>query len=457
MNDELITERYVRTTVATQAQHRIPALSVAIQRGDRPLWTCQVGLSGRDEAPLETDSQFRIGSITKTFTAVMVMRCRDAGLVDLDDELGRHLPVPRLGELTIRRLMSHTSGIQREPVGDVWDTLSPPDVDQLIAEMARAERVLPNNRQFHYSNLGIALLGQMVARLRGGTWAEVLAEEILRPLGLHDTSVQPGPTAVIGYLVDQYSDHARAEPATDFAAVGPAAQLWSTATDQARWAAFLADPAAVDPDGDVLAPETLDEMRWPLTVAEEALWAGGVGLTLLLVPQGDRVIHVGHDGAMPGFLAGTYGRRGPHQPPAFAAAVLGSSGTASAIIELPHTLLRLAAEIDPPDPTPWAPGEPAPPAYQSVLGRWWSEGYEYTFGWFDGQLQARAVAAPAGRPPAVFVEIEPDVLRTQSGREVGELLRLHRDDSGRVVHMHWATYRLTRNQETFDGVPASQP
>lgn len=457
MTDELITSRYVRTTVATQAQNRIPGLSVAIHRADRPLWTCQVGLSGRDEAPLSPESQFRIGSITKTFTAVLVMQARDAGLIDLDDELGKHLPVPRFGELPIRRLLSHTSGIQREPFGDVWDTLSPPDVDQLLADMARVERVLPNNRQFHYSNLGLTLLGHMVAHLRGATWTELVADEILRPLGLTDTSVQPGPNAVTGYLVDEYSDHVRPEPPTDFGAVGPAGQMWSTATDMARWAAFLADPAALDPDGTVLASATIDEMRWPLTVAEEALWGGGVGLTLLLIPQGDRVMHVGHDGAMPGFLAGAYGRRGPYQPAAFAAAALGSSGTASAIIDLPHVLLRLAAELDPPDPTPWAPGEAAPPAYQSVLGRWWSEGSEFTFGWFEGKLQARAVGAPIGRPPAVFVELEPDVLRTESGREVGELLRLHRDESGAVVRMHWATYRVTRQQETFDGIPASQP
>ena len=102
----------------------------------------------------------------------------------------------------------------------------------------------------------------------------MLAERILTPLGLTDTAVDARPTAATGYLVDAYSDHAHPEPPTDFGAVGPAAQLWSTAADLARWAAFLADPAAVDPDGAVLAPATLDEMRWPLTVTDETLWGG---------------------------------------------------------------------------------------------------------------------------------------------------------------------------------------
>src|SRR5262249_26269953 len=151
--------------------------------------------------------------------------------------------------------------------------------------------------------------------------------------------------------VDAYSDHARPEPATDMGGIAPAAQLWGQASDLARWAAFLADPAAVDPDGAVLAAASLDEMRWPLTPTDEALWAVGWGLGLSRVPGagGPGGIHVGHDGARPGFLAGVYGRRGEGAPPACGAAVLGSSGTSGKILELPHELLRAAAEHDPPE------------------------------------------------------------------------------------------------------------
>src|SRR5215472_12027467 len=73
-------ERQVRTT---QAQARVPALSAAVQRHDRPVWTLQVGRSGT-ETPLQSDTLFRIGSVTKTFTAVTVMQCRDDGLLELD-------------------------------------------------------------------------------------------------------------------------------------------------------------------------------------------------------------------------------------------------------------------------------------------------------------------------------------------------------------------------------------
>ncbi|WP_433066962.1 serine hydrolase domain-containing protein [Dactylosporangium sp. CS-033363] len=432
-----------------QSEARVPALSVAVHRADRPLWTFQVG------AGVDAGSQLRMGSITKTFTAVLVMQCRDEGLLDLDDQIARHLPVKAHGELTVGRMLSHLSGLQREPFGDVWDTMQAPDVEGLLARLDRAEQVLRPGLRFHYSNLAIALLGHLVGRLRGGTWAEVLQDRILDPFGLHDTAVTP-ERPITGYQVDAWSDYAHPEPPTDFGAVGPAAQLWSTAADLARWAAFLADPREMDPNGTVLSAATVEEMRVPQVVTEDVLWARGFGLGLVLHPRpgGERIVHVGHDGAMPGFLAGAYGRAGGSGTPrALGVASLGSSGTAGEICELPHELLEAVVEHDPADIAPWVPGPQAPPRYRAVLGRWWGEGFEYAFSWHDGMLHARSIDAPGKRPPAVFAPVdgEPDVFRTVSGREAGELLRLTRDADGIVVRMHWATYRFTRGQEAFDG------
>jgi CubicO group peptidase (beta-lactamase class C family) len=452
------TPRYERAARRAQADGRIPALAVALHRADREPWVFSVGDSGNPAHPLGPDSRFRIGSVTKTFTAVLVMQARDEGVLDLDRPVADYLDVPAHGDATIRRLLSHTAGFQREPYGDVWDTLIAPDAGRMLAELDRAERVLPNARRYHYSNLGLAVLGQLVAKLRGGTWEELVAELVLEPLGLHRTTVARPAEAAVGYLVDAYSDAARPEPPVDLAGVGPAAQLWSSAGDMAKWAAFLASPEIVDPDGRVLAAATVDEMRWPLTTTDEALWAAGFGLGLILVPDGKRVMHVGHDGAMPGFLAGVYGRRGGEgNPGALGCAVLGSSGTASETNELVHDLLRMAVESDPAEIATWRPAPPAPAAYRPVLGRWWSEGMEFVFTWHDGRLQARAAEAPASRPPAVFEPLpgDTDVLRTVSGREAGELLRLTRDGSGAVTRMHWATYRFTRLQEGFDGGLAS--
>jgi CubicO group peptidase (beta-lactamase class C family) len=443
-------ERHVRLA---QKRGRIPAVTAAVHRSDRPLWTFQIGA--------DPDTRFRIGSITKTFTAVLVLQCRDDGLLDLDDPLAKHLDVAAHGDLTIARLLAHNAGLQREPYGDVWDTMRAPDDAGLLATLDRAERVLPSGRRMHYSNLAFALLGRLVADKRCGTWAESLAERVLGPLGLTATTVEPTSRAAAGYMVDAYSDHARREPVLDCRALSPAAQLWSTAADMAKWAAFLADPAALDPAGAVLAAATVEEMRWPRTISDETRWSAAFGLGLLLVPQGsERIVHVGHDGAMPGFLAAAYGRLGGDGvPSALGAAVLGSSGTGVEVLQAPHALLAAAVDEDPAEITPWTPGEPAPATLRSVLGRWWGEGFEYVFSWRDGRLSARAADDSSGRPPAVFVPVDgsTDLLRTESGREAGELLRLTRNGSGAVVRMHWATYRFTRGQETFDGIVASEP
>ncbi|MGX6605109.1 serine hydrolase domain-containing protein [Micromonosporaceae bacterium Da 78-11] len=449
---------YERAARRAQADGRVPALSVALHRADRDPWTLTVGSSGDPAHPLDADTRFRIGSVTKTFTAVLVMQARDDGLLDLDQPVSAYLDVPAHGDATIRALLSHTAGYQREPAGDIWDTLLAPDAAALLAELDRAERVLPNARRYHYSNLGLAVLGQLVADLRGGTWDRALTDRILTPLGLTSTTVTPPANAAVGYLVDAYSDAARPEPRLDMRGASPAAQLWSTAGDMAKWASFLASPELIDPHGVVLAAATLDEMRWPLTTTQEDHWVAGFGLGLMLEPRGRRILHVGHDGAMPGFLAGVYGRRGGDGVPgALGCAVLGSSGTAVEINDLVHELLRLAVELDPADIRPWAPAGPAPTQYRSALGIWWSEGTPFVFSWHDGRLQARFADAPGDLPPSVFrpVPDRPDTLRTVAGRETGELLRLTRDADATIVRMHWATYRLTRVQETFDGFPAS--
>ena len=449
------TATYERLARACQNEHRVPALAAAVHRADRPTWTFEVGSSGTDRA-LDADTQFRLGSVTKTFTAILVLQCRDDGLLDLDDRIDAHIAVPAHGDLTIRRLLSHTSGLQREPYGDIWDTMLAPQTAELLEQLDQAERVLGNGRQFHYSNLGFSLLGRIVAERRGGTWADILADRILTPLGLSSITVDPTERAATGYLVDAYTDHAWPEAPMQTDAIGPAGQLWGSASDLARWAGFLVDPQTVDPDGTVLAATTLDEMRWPATTTMEDAWAMGFGLGLMLAPQSvpaERIVHVGHTGSMPGFLAGVFGRRGGSgRPKALGAAVVGSSGTASALVALPHQLLATAVREDPADVPVWTIGTPAPPAYASVLGQWWQEGSALVFSWRNGTLSCRFTNDPSAVPSSEFEPIDAgnEVLRCVSGPERGERLVLHRDpSSGDVVSMNFATYRVSRTQEPF--------
>ena len=119
-SDELAAE--LRAVLAEhQTDKRLPSIAGAVLRDREVLWADAVGLADAEAGEAATpEHQYRIGSITKTFTAVAVMQLRDEGKLDLEDRLDEHLDVPARGDLTLRRMLSHGSGLQRELPGNVW-------------------------------------------------------------------------------------------------------------------------------------------------------------------------------------------------------------------------------------------------------------------------------------------------------------------------------------------------
>lgn len=423
-----------------QAERRLPSISATVFRGAESLWYGAAGHAVLDPPePPTADTQYRLGSITKTFTAVLVMQLRDAGLLDLDDRIGDHLADAPHGAPTIRRLLSHLSGLQREPVGEVWESLVAPTREELMANLGQAELVLPPNRRWHYSNLAYAVLGELVARHTGGTWEEALRTRILEPLGLTRTTLSPEPPHAQGYFVDPYADRASPEPVLAMRGTASAAELWASAGDLARWGAFV-----LAPDPAVLSPDTLAEMTHLHAMADQDGWTLAWGLGFMLFRR-DSAVFVGHTGGMPGHLAGLAVSR--KEGLGAAAFSNNSAGFDSGgfVCELVTTWL----DNEPPAATPWAPGEPVPAAYEGILGRWWTEGSEYVFSWREGRLQALPAGAPATLAPAVFEPAGEDAFRGVSGREQGELLRVVRDGNGGVAKMYWATYPLTKQPLVF--------
>ncbi|MCW2777628.1 MAG: beta-lactamase, partial [Frankiales bacterium] len=150
----------------------------AVVREGEVLWTGAVGAAEVGGTPAAADVSYRIGSVTKTFTAVLVLQLRDAGLLDLDDRLEQHLPGTRHGGVTLRRMLAHVSGLQREPVGDLWVDLQVPTREQLLDGFEQAEQVLPQRAVHHYSNIAYAVLGEVVARRTGLTSEKALQERL---------------------------------------------------------------------------------------------------------------------------------------------------------------------------------------------------------------------------------------------------------------------------------------
>src|SRR5262245_58222253 len=177
-------ERILRTA---QAEHRLPSVSAAGVHDGEIVWARAVGLADTDSGEQATpDHQYRIASITKTVTAVGLMQLRDEGKLTLDDPLDVHLP-GAAHAATLRQLLSHLSGIQREVPGDVWETLEMPTREELLPKLAEAERPLAPGAYWHYSNLAFALLGEVVAQVSGGSAEEYLTERVLSPVGMTRT------------------------------------------------------------------------------------------------------------------------------------------------------------------------------------------------------------------------------------------------------------------------------
>ncbi|WP_320069652.1 serine hydrolase domain-containing protein [Micromonospora sp. RTGN7] len=426
------TIREVDTAVArAQSVGRTPSLVLGVVRDGE---LAHVAAAGEHPRP-NADLQYRLGSISKTMTAVLIMQQRDAGTLALHDPLEAHLPGTGVGTLTLRQLLGHASGLQREPDGPWWERAEVGDLASVLAGVGEHKIAYPPHRVYHYSNLAYGLLGGVLEAVTGTSWFDLLRERILEPLGLTRTTYQATEPFARGYVVHPWHETLREEPRTDTGAMAPAGQLWSTITDLGRWAAFLADP-----DPAVLAPQTLTEMCVPVAISDLDSWTSGHGLGVELFRVGDRV-YLGHGGSMPGYVAGL----AVHRPTR--TAVVGFANSYGLRVGHLGGLGRevLTTVLDSwGDPvTPWRPTDALPPAELAELtGRWWWMGSEFEFraDAATGELEA----GPIGNPIMRFTQEGPDRWRGRSGPEDGEILTVLRSAAGDPVALDMATFILTR-------------
>ncbi|MEU2712743.1 serine hydrolase domain-containing protein [Streptomyces sp. NPDC007205] len=416
-----------------QAEGRSPSLVAAVVRGGRAVWhgaRTSVDGQGPDE-----NVQYRIGSITKTFTAVLVMRLRDEGLLDLGDLLEKHLPGTGAGEATIADLLAHTAGLAAESPAPWWER-TPGTLRPELADVLGEQPLLhPVGRRHHYSNPGYTLLGALVEEVRGAPWEQVLRSEILDPLGLHRTSTQPEAPHAGGWAVHPWADAMLPEPLEDLGRMAPAGQLWSTTGDLARFAAFLAVG-----DDRVLSAESVREMRTPAAPAEAAdvLDGAAYGLGLQIQRRDGRLL-VGHSGSLPGFLANLTLSVADD----VAAVVLANCTSGPLLGAVAADLVRIVAEAEPRIPEPWRPLREVDPVVLELAGQWYWGTNAFALRMTAEGLLALGPLTGSGRR-ARFRSNGDGTWTGLEGYFAGELLRPVRRPDGAVSHLDLGSFVFTR-------------
>src|ERR671912_45314 len=287
--------------VLATAQHdaRLPSVVAGLVREGQPVWSGAAGtVDGRaGGAPPDADTQYRMGSITKTFVAVAVLRLRDAGRLDLSDRFEDHVPGTPFGAATVEQLLTHSGGVQAETSGPWWERTAGGDWEALVAQPVGTR--FRAGRRFHYSNVGYAGLGRLLEVRHGRGWFDVVGKDLLEPLGMRRTTLRPTGDASPGLAVHPFADVLLREPEHDAGAMAPAGQLWTTLDDLARWAGFLAGDTA-----GLLSADTLAEMLEPHHVVDEPgkPWTSAHGLGFSVWNE-EGLRYAGHGGSMPGFLA----------------------------------------------------------------------------------------------------------------------------------------------------------
>lgn len=288
------------------AYAELPGLALAIVAADGVVW--QAGFGYADVAskrPMTPQTVFRVGSITKLFTATAIMQLRDAGRLRLDDPVEAYLPWFRIqgrtAPITLRHLLSHTSGLPREATTPYWTTAAFPSADAIRAALPKQSVAIAPDTKLKYSNLALALAGFVVETASGMPYVDYVTTRILRPLGMETARVSTPPTdedaLATGYGRRLPGQLARAvAPLTDARGLEAAFNLSASVLDLARFAQLQFGTQA----DAVLAPGTIREMHRPQWV--DASWRHGVGLGFSLGRSGPFAT-IGHGGAVLGYRA----------------------------------------------------------------------------------------------------------------------------------------------------------
>lgn len=295
-----------------RAYDQVPGLSAAIVHDQDLVWSGASGFADLEgQEPAGVDTIYGICSISKLFTGIAAMQLRDQGKFQLDDPISTLLPWFNLqqsfegsSEITLRNLLTHASGLPREAdtlywVGPDFPFPTSEEIRKLLGGQAT---IYTADRYHQYSNLGLSLVGEVIAEQSGQDYTTYVNEHILGPLGMTDTSTgfptdQREPRVATGYGYSGRDGALPPMPRYDARGITPAAGFASTALDLARFASWQFRLLGDQPE-EVLKANTLREMQRVQWMDWD--WSTARGLAFGVYRSGDRTL-TGHGGDCPGF------------------------------------------------------------------------------------------------------------------------------------------------------------
>jgi len=430
-------DRWVEQHIA----HRgVPGLSVAVVLDQEIVWAKGYGYSDLEKkTPTTPSTIYRIGSITKLFTSTAILQLRDQGKLRLDDPVSLHLPwfrvrnpFPNAPEITIRHLLTHTAGLSREADFPYWTDHVFPTREELAEGVPEQDVINPPETTYHYSNLGMSLLGEIVTEVSGQPWADYVQKMILSPLGMRSSSADPDEQLLqrraTAYMLEGSDGTREVFEYYEAGAIAPAASIVSTVKDLGRFASlqFRDGPAGGD---QILKGSTLREMQRVQWVYDNFTGGRGLGFS---VSHRDGKTFVGHGGSIGGNVSNLL--MVPGEKIAVIVAINADDGS-------PYTVARQAYTVFAPPileatKKPAPPKQEADPTWQRLVGLYedpWGWEYEVTI--LGGELVMYGYDYPPWDNASTgYTQLTP-VEGSTFRRPNKELVTFELDENGDVVRI----------------------
>lgn len=438
------------------AYDEIPGISVAVVKSGDVIWTHGEGVvNSTTKAPMQSDSIFCIASISKLFTSVALLQLRDAGKLRLDDEVSKYLPWFQIrqhhaegGPITIRSLLTHSSGLPREGELAYWNPDSEfPDLEQLKDTVSGQHTLYAHQEKFQYSNLGLSIAGAVVEAVSGQSFSNYVSARILDPLEMKDTFMarpegEPAKRIATGYSGKSRTGERFAIEFQSAGALTPAAGMWSTSEDLAKFAAWQMRCLS-DEDDKILKPTTLREMQRVHWIEGDWGWARGLGFFIDKMGDG---LFVGHGGHCPGHKSQIW-----LQPEEELAVIAMANTSAANASGMATVILRGLREVLRSEERREEEVEAFAAERKELLGTYTraKRGGEILLLNWDGSLAT--VFLPSSDPfdsVTSFEEVEEDSYRSRSDDKwTGRLLFFQRNEKGDVTGMLRSGNLWSKNAE----------